>query len=97
MRMDAVVSMRLHTGILATTVGVPSLMVSYDPKVTAFANVMGVGNPLRIEGLTPDRLWASLDSVLSDRKVNLATVERKRAELVKAAQGNIDALRACVG
>src|SRR6185312_173871 len=38
-RMDAVVSMRLHAGILATTVGVPSLMVSYDPKVTAFAKL----------------------------------------------------------
>ena len=97
MRMDAVVSMRLHTGVLATTVGVPSLMVSYDPKVTAFANAMGVGNPLKFEGLTPDRLWAALDSMLADRKSVLAIVERKRAELVKAAQGNIDALRACVG
>ncbi|MES1227323.1 MAG: polysaccharide pyruvyl transferase family protein, partial [Armatimonadota bacterium] len=97
MRMDAVVSMRLHTGILATTVDVPSLMVSYDPKVTAFANMMGGSTPLKIEGLTADRLWMSLEAMLSDRNNSKAVVERKRVELAKTAQGNIDALRSCVG
>lgn len=97
MRMDAVVSMRLHTGILATTVGVPSLMVSYDPKVTAFANMMGGASPLKVEGLTADRMWAALESLLNDRDAARAQVERKREELEKTARGNIDAFRSCVG
>lgn len=97
MRMDAVVSMRLHTGILATTVGVPSLMVSYDPKVTAFANMMGGASPLKVEGLSADRMWAALESMLNDREAVRAQVERKRQELEKTARGNIDAFRSCVG
>ena len=55
-RMDGMLAMRLHAGILATTVGVPPLMVSYDPKVTAFARGLDLGYALPLEGLTAPRL-----------------------------------------
>ncbi len=96
-RMEAVVAMRLHAGILASTVGIPSLMVSYDPKVTAFANVMGLPTPPNIQGATADRLFAQFQSFIKDRDKIAAQILRKRDEQVEAAQGNIQALRDCMG
>lgn len=39
--LDGMVAMRLHAGILATIQNLPVLMISYDPKVQAFAELMG--------------------------------------------------------
>lgn len=95
-RMEAVVAMRLHAGILATTVGVPSYMVSYDPKVTAFANSLGYASPPSIQGLTADRLFNGFQTFIKDRERTATAIRAKREELAKAAQANIDALRACL-
>jgi polysaccharide pyruvyl transferase CsaB len=97
MRMDAVIGMRLHAGILATSVGVPAYMVSYDPKVTAFANSMGYPTPLNIQGATADRIFDGFQSFIKDRDRLVANVERKRDELTKQAQQNIDVLVATLG
>jgi len=85
-RMDLVVAMRLHAGILAATVNVPSLMVSYDPKVTAFSRVMEMGNALGLEGLTATRLLDAFVSFQKDRERNLKILERKKEEQRKAAE-----------
>lgn len=97
MRMEAMVAMRMHAGILATTSGVPSLMIDYDPKVRAFANQMAYPTPLKFEGLTAERLLGNFDSFMVDIVRSREAVERRRHELAKMAQGNIDALRACIG
>lgn len=96
-RMEAVIAMRLHAGILATTMGIAPMMVSYDPKVTAFANVMGLPNPPSVEGATGDRLFAQFKSFMADQEPHTKTVQKKRAELEKAAAENIKALRDCLG
>jgi len=85
-RMDLVVAMRLHAGILAATVGVPALMVSYDPKVTAFSRVMEMGASLEMEGLTATRLLNAFVSFQKDRERNARILERKRDEQRKAAE-----------
>ncbi len=95
--MEAVIAMRLHAGILATTMGIPPMMVSYDPKVTAFANVLGLPTPPSIDGATGDRLFAQFQSFMRDRDPHAKTVEKKREELRTAAEGNIQALRDCLG
>ena len=38
---EAVVAMRLHSGILSATVGTPAVVVDYDPKTSAFAAQTG--------------------------------------------------------
>ena len=89
-RMDGIVAMRLHAGILATTVGVPPLMISYDPKVSAFARMLDIGSALALDGLTPQRLMDAHIAFSKDRERNARIVERKREELLKLARKNVE-------
>jgi polysaccharide pyruvyl transferase CsaB len=92
-RMDAVIAMRLHAGILAATVGVPPMMISYDPKVDAFARQLGLGSAIPFKGATAQRLFDSFQQSLKDRTKNLAILEKKRDEMTKLALENISVLR----
>jgi polysaccharide pyruvyl transferase WcaK-like protein len=96
LRMDSIVGMRLHAGILAATVGIPPLMVSYDPKVTAFSKMMDLGTPLSVQGLTAQRLFDTFVSFQKDRERNGRIVERKRDEMRKLAELNIELVRSTV-
>lgn len=93
-RMEAVIAMRLHAGILAASVGVPPYMISYDPKVTALAKLLEIAPAPPIEGLTADRLFDTFMAFLKDRDRNVKIVERKREELKRAAYVNVEVLRA---
>ena len=92
-RVEAVVAMRLHAGILAATVGVPSLMVSYDPKVAAFAKLIGIASPLPLEGLTATRLFDAFTAFMKDKDRNAKILERKSEEMRKLAEVNIEIVR----
>lgn len=89
-RMDGVISMRLHAAILASTVGVPPFIVSYDPKTVAFAKLLGLPAPPNIEGLTAQRLFDLFVQHQKEAERNRQIVQRSVAELVKLAQGNIE-------
>ncbi len=89
-RMDAVVAMRLHAGILAATAGVPPLMLAYDPKVTAFSKQLGISGALNLEGLTPTRMLDAFVSFHKDHDRNVKLVEKKTEELRKMAEGNVE-------
>lgn len=91
-RLEVVVAMRLHAGILASTVGVPPFMVSYDPKVTAFAKLLDLQAAPSVVGLTPQRLFESFMQFMRDRERNVKLMERKHEELVKLAQSNLEIL-----
>ena len=96
-RMDAIIAMRLHAGILATLVGVPPLMVSYDPKVAAFSKLLDIGNALNMENLTAQRLFETFMAFQKERERNVKVMQRKRDELRTAAQTNIDVLKDALG
>ena len=96
-RMDAVLAMRLHAGILAATVGVPPLMVNYDPKVAAFAKGLDLGGALPIEGLTPQRLLASFLEFMKSKERNVKVLERKREEQAKLAEISVEMVKTIVG
>jgi polysaccharide pyruvyl transferase CsaB len=89
-RMESVIAMRLHAGILASSVGVPPLMVSYDPKVTAFAKMLDVGAALPVETLTPQRLFEAFQAHHKALEHKKAVVLKRRVELAKEAMIAID-------
>lgn len=91
-RMDAVIAMRLHAGILATTVGVPPYMVSYDPKVTAFAKMLEFNAVSELGKTTPQRLFDGFMAFQKSRERNAALLRSKNEEFVRLAKVNIDAI-----
>lgn len=95
-RLESVVAVRLHAGILATTVNVPPLMVSYDPKVTAFSKMLDMGSSISIEGLTAQRLFDQFQTFMKDKERNQRTLARKKEEFIKLAEVNIEAVLDCL-
>ncbi len=91
-RMHSVVAMRLHAGILSASVGVPPMMVAYDPKVAAFSAAMDMGSAISADGLTADALWANFQRFEGERTRNIETLARKVPEQKALARRNIDIL-----
>lgn len=93
LRMDSVIAMRLHCGILAAGVGIPPFLVSYDPKVAALGRLLDMGGTVGMEGLTAQRLFDSFVAFQKDRDRNVKILARKQAEMINLAQQNIEILR----
>lgn len=97
MRLDGLIAMRLHAGILAATSGLPATMIGYDPKVAAFTKLMDLPNALPMENLTANRIFEAFQGLQKSKdrvQQNLAArVEGQR----QLAQANIDALLRCLG
>lgn len=89
-RMEGVIGMRLHAGILATTVGVPPLMLNYDPKVAAFARQIDIGPALTIEGLTPAKLFETFMQHHKAKDAHKLVILKKREELRENAMKAIE-------
>ncbi len=89
-RLDSIISMRLHGGILAATVGVPAMMLSYDPKVTAFAKMMGFDSPLTTDGLTAQRVLDSFMQFRKDRDRYDKILAQRMEEFKKGAMLNVE-------
>ncbi|MCX7801167.1 MAG: polysaccharide pyruvyl transferase CsaB [Fimbriimonadales bacterium] len=94
-RMEALVAVRLHAGILAATVGVPAVMVDYDPKVAAFAKAADL--PLVPATAPPGAILARVQEVLQDRPNLVARLKARTEELRSKARVNVEAVRALVG
>jgi polysaccharide pyruvyl transferase CsaB len=92
-RMDGVIAMRLHAGILAATVGVPPLMLNYDPKVAAFAKQLDIGPALKIEDLTPARLFETFMTHHKQKEQEKVVILKKREELRDDAMKGIELAR----
>lgn len=91
-RMDAVIAMRLHAGVLAATVGIPPFMVSYDPKVSAFAKLLDLGAAPPMEGLNAQRLFDLFIDFQRSRERHQKVLEKRSQELRTQAQGNIQVI-----
>jgi polysaccharide pyruvyl transferase WcaK-like protein len=96
-RMDAVIAMRLHAGILAATVDVVPFMVSYDPKVTALTNVLGLPAAPSVEGLKAGRLFDLFIEAQRTRERNAAALPAKIQQLAAQAQSSVDAMLDVLG
>jgi polysaccharide pyruvyl transferase CsaB len=96
-RMDGIIAMRLHAAIFSTIVGVPPLMLSYDPKVAAFARMLEVGSAVPIDNLTAPRAFELYQSLQRDQDRNVRLLEKKRSELNQLSLKNLDVLRQTLG
>lgn len=91
-RLDAVISVRLHGGLLASTVGVPPYMVSYDPKVAAFAAAMGLPKPPNLLDATAKRIFEGFREFYNQRDRYRPAVERRVSELAAQARASLSVL-----
>jgi polysaccharide pyruvyl transferase CsaB len=92
LRADITIGMRLHALILAAACGVPSVGLTYDPKVAGFMNESGQGDAA-VDLTNPD-LRAALGKVITQvwntRAERAEGLRRRLPELRAAAQRNGD-------
>jgi hypothetical protein len=69
------------------------MMISYDPKVDAFARQLGIGNAVPFKGASAQRVFENFTRFMKDRDRNVAIIEKKRDEMAALALENIDVLR----
>lgn len=82
-KMKLVVAMRLHSLLFAANSGVPSVGISYDPKVSSFVEYTGCGGCIELPELTEQRLTDMIKLLCStDKKAEFVESLNK----VKAAE-----------
>ncbi len=96
-RMDGLIAMRLHAALLASTVGVAPYIVSYDPKTSAFAKLLGLPAPPSIEGLTAQRLFEGFVEHQKSAERNRQIIQRSVKDLTALAFGNLELTRKALG
>lgn len=86
------VGMRLHALILATACGVPSVALSYDPKVSAFMEQSGQGDAVySLDLADPAALSNLLGKVWADRSNRAAALRERLPALRAQAARNAEA------
>lgn len=76
-QMDMMISMRLHGLIMAANEGVPSVAISYDPKVTSFAHNAQMPILENLAGLTAEDVLALCEEILASLDEKKAILEAK--------------------
>lgn len=92
MRMEGLIAMRLHAGILASMVGVPPFMLSYDPKVAAFSRLLGTTPAVKMEGLTAQRCVDLFMEHQANAETQKKVIATKTEELRAKALDNVSIL-----
>lgn len=82
------VGMRLHTLIYATTLGVPVIALSYDPKVTAFMQSIHQPLCLNVETLSEDMLLKASERLINELSERRDDIIESLGELRKKAEEN---------
>lgn len=95
-RMDGMIAVRLHAGILATAAGLPTLMLNYDPKVASFARSAELPT-LPVNPGSAARVLDTFMPLLKDRDQWVIKQRRTSERLRNEAMKNIEVLRRCVG
>jgi len=88
-RAEVVIATRLHSVVLATLAGVPSITIAYQPKVASYANELQLGLPcLNIEDFGSDEVVDAVIAVLGNSatfRENLHLInDERRSELRRA-------------
>lgn len=84
------VGMRLHTLIYATTLGVPVIALSYDPKVTAFMQSINQPLCLNVETLSEVDMKQMLDRLVGELDIRRSELEKSLVDLRQKAEENAE-------
>ncbi|MFH1710256.1 MAG: polysaccharide pyruvyl transferase CsaB [bacterium] len=91
--LDGLIGMRLHSLIFSSIARVPSLALSYDPKVERFQTSIG-GPSLDLNGMSENALISAAGKFIDD----LGGRDMHKVEqFVKIAQDNIKFMNECLG
>ena len=94
---EMMVGMRLHALILAAAAGVPSVALSYDPKVAAFMRSCGQADAVWTIGQdSPDVLVSLLTRAWSERSERAATLAAALPALQDGARRTMEIAQALV-
>ncbi len=84
---EMVAAMRLHSMIYATAAGVPSIGISYDPKVSGFVKYIGASNVIDVKKFDADEFVKQADKIFEQKKEIKQNLKEKVAQFrEKAAQ-----------
>ena len=94
-RADAVLGMRLHALIFASSQGTPFAGVSYDPKVEGFLDYIGQDCWCSLKDADTERLCAMVDAILPvSRESILAASQRLRPLAAENCEEVLQMIRA---
>jgi len=65
-KMDIMLCMRLHALIYAAKMAVPTVNISYDPKVVNIAKYLGVDRSIDLKSMTKEKLYNELKNVMEN-------------------------------
>jgi len=89
---ELMVAMRLHSLIYAAAKGVPSIGITYDPKVSGFVNYIGTSTTLEIGDFntemfsdTARELMSKRDSIKDELSEKIAELRKKSDETAQMA------------
>ncbi len=86
-RCDVVIGMRLHALVLALSVGTPFAALSYESKVSEFAQTAGLGAHIHsVEDIEAEAVVGSLQSLLRERDAIRGQLLETRQTLRESAQ-----------
>lgn len=83
-----VLSMRLHSLIFAANMAVPSVGISYDPKLDANLKLLGQPSAGTVETLEAETALRLMGETLAHREERVAALDAKRRELSASALRN---------
>ncbi len=87
-RMELMVAERLHSLIYAANAQVPTVGLSYDTKVDAFTQYIGVGETISLDGFSKEALCAIADKVMENSEELKQNLQAKHEALSGLAKEN---------
>ncbi len=86
---ELIIGMRLHSLILAAANGVPSVALSYDPKVNAFMEMTGQGDMIYdLSDNDPEKLAGMIENAWVNRAARASALLSRLPDLRRAALKN---------
>lgn len=97
LRMEGIISVRLHGGIFAATVGIAPFILSYDPKSLALASQLGLPSPLPVDKVKPEKVVDAFLEFHGRAEQNNKIVAQKLDGLKKLALSNVELVARTLG